>query len=95
MSYDRVKQSIDFRLFKVAHHDTSMTLCIQFLPAIIWNMSPSTIAEDTEAIDLEFLFAPSFDWSHNTDCASWNAVQGIVCIVESFNPKMSRQIFGL
>jgi hypothetical protein len=38
LSFDRIKELIGFRLFRVAQHDENMTLCIQLLSAIIKNV---------------------------------------------------------
>jgi hypothetical protein len=51
LSFDRIKELIGFRLFRVAHHDENMTLCIQLLSAIIKNVILGNTSKHMEVVD--------------------------------------------
>jgi hypothetical protein len=50
-SFDRIKQSIGFQLFRVSHHDESMNIFIQLLSAIIRNVSLGNTSKHIEVVD--------------------------------------------
>ena len=89
MLFDRVKQSIGFRFFKITHHYASMTLGIQFLLVIIENMCPRNTSEHFEVAYGGLLSTPFLNWSHMIGCLIQNKVQEIVIIVNSLNPKLN------
>jgi len=94
-SFDKIKQSIGFQLFRVAHHYLRMTLYIQMFYAIIRNVTPGNTSKHTEVVNWRINSIPSFVWIDGRNNLSRGEIRQTVSTIHFFNSKARRYIIIL